>query len=94
MQDTHSGKVEFRPPANFRSPENVEAGKDWDMVCSFRTQSDGSLCMTKLGDTPMPGYDKDDHDSDRDADHKPGYQKLSSGIMNEMGASGAQQSQS
>ena len=67
-----SKRIEFRPPAEFKSPENVEPGKDWDMVCSFRTKPDGTICMTKLGDVDLPGYGtKEDHDDE--PKHKPGY---------------------
>jgi hypothetical protein len=84
-QESQSGcstckKVEFKPPTNFKTPEGTEEGKEWDMVCSFETKPDGTVCMTKLGDTPMPGYDgKEDSD-----DHKPSYQKYSSSLMQGM----------
>ena len=69
-----SGRVEFRAPSGFQAPENIEQGKDFDLVCSFRVKPDGTICMTKLGDVDMPGYgDKKDQDEDGDQKHKPGY---------------------
>lgn len=53
--------VEFPVPEGFMAPEGVEAGKDFDLVCSFRLKPRGTMCLTKLGDLAMPGYDdKDD----------------------------------
>jgi len=52
-----SPRVEFKAPPGFQPPQQEDPSADWDMVCSFRTKPDGTLCMTKLGDTPMPGYD-------------------------------------
>ena len=83
-------EVEFTPPEGFKPPEGTD--KEWDMVCSFRSNPDGTICMTKLGDTPMPGYD-DDHDEANE--HKPDYGEYSQSIMdagNAAGGSGGQSS--
>lgn len=67
-------RVEFTPPKDFSPPDNVEPGKDWDMVCSFRTKPDGKVCLTKIGDADMPGCgSKEDRDEDGEPKHKPGY---------------------
>ncbi len=81
-------RVEFAAPKDFQPPEGTGTDKEWDLVCSFRTKSDGSICMTKLGDTPMPGYDgeHDEHDDDRESEHKPDYGRMSGQIMSDMGA--------
>jgi len=79
----HGSKVEFTPPESFHAPEGTEAGKEFDLVCTFRPSADGKLCMTKLGDTDMPGYD------DKDEDRKPDYSEYSKGLMDQMGESGA-----
>ncbi len=50
-------KVEFDPPKGFVLPEGVQAGEEFDLVCTFRTKQDGKICLTQLGDTKMPGYD-------------------------------------
>lgn len=49
-------KVEFPAPKGFLLPEGVGKGDDFDIVCTVRVKEDGTLCLTKLGDTPMPGY--------------------------------------
>lgn len=49
-------KVEFEPPTGFTLPEGVGRGDDFDAVCTFRVKEDGTICLTRLGDTPMPGY--------------------------------------
>ena len=83
MDDKAEGsRVEFAPPKSFNAPDNVEPGKDFDLVCSFQVKPDGKLCMTKLGDLDMPGYGsaKDEEKTE----HKPDYGEYSKGIMNEM----------
>ena len=69
-------------------PENTGEDKDFDMVCSFRAKPDGMICMTKLGDHPMPGYDGDD-DDEEDRDHKPSYRKMATSLIDSLGDSGA-----
>jgi hypothetical protein len=70
---SHNQRVEFRPPKNWQPPESVEPGNDFDMVCSFRSTPDGSLCMTMLGDTKMPGYDdKDEHPNQQSNEYAKG----------------------
>lgn len=50
-------KVEFMPPKEFTLPEGSNApGDEFSMLCDFRVTPTG-LCMVKLGDTMMPGYD-------------------------------------
>lgn len=60
-------KVEFRPPKDFVPPES-ENGV-FDVVCSFRANPDGSVCLTQLGDVKMPGYE----DLEDEKPNKPGY---------------------
>lgn len=72
------------PPEGFHAPEGIEAGKEFDLVCTFRPSGDGKLCMTKLGDTNMPGYDG------KDEERKPDYSEYSKGLMDQIGEGGAQ----
>ncbi len=47
--------VSFRPPKGFMPPEAGDGeGDQFDLVCSFKVDPDGKLCMTKLGDHDMP----------------------------------------
>ncbi|MBU6231595.1 hypothetical protein KGP36_02910 [Patescibacteria group bacterium] len=96
QESTKTSRVEFTPPSDFKPPENSSPDKDWDMVCSFRTKPDGKVCMTKLGDTDMPGYgSKEGKDRDEEKEHteKPDYGELSSGIMGGMAEGGMQSPQ-
>lgn len=70
-------RVEFRPPKEFIPPES-EDGK-FDVVCSFESKPGGTVCLTMLGETPMPGYGKD---GDYHKESKPSY----AGVANQMQA--------
>ena len=53
------------------------------MVCSFITAPDGKICMTKLGDTSMPGYGaKEDDDESKETEHKPDYSDMAQELAN------------
>lgn len=78
-------KVEFVPPKGFKPPEGDK--QEFDLVCTFRKQEDGFLCMTMLGDTEMPGYDEKSRSSQTEKDNKPSYGEYSKDIM----AAGEQQ---
>jgi len=81
-QNQQSRRVEFKPPEGFSPPENVEPGKDFDLVCSFQVKPTGELCLTKLGDHAMPGYDgKEGHDETKEHMDKPDYGEYSKSIM-------------
>lgn len=60
--------VEFAIPAGFTAPEGTEPGEDFDVVCSLRMKGNGTLCLTKLGDVEMPGYQ-----GREDKDERPRY---------------------
>jgi len=66
-------KVEFTPPQSFTPPEGSGDG-EFDIVCSFRTKGD-KICMTKLGDADMPGYEDDTPQS------KPDYSGYAQGMQ-------------
>lgn len=84
MRETE--RVEFHPPKDFVPPEGIEAGKDWDLVCSFRTKPDGRICLTQLGDAKMPGYDGKEENH---REEKPDYKEYASGMMGQMQPQGA-----
>lgn len=85
-----ASEVEFVPPKDFTPPENTSQDKDWDMVCSFRTKPDGRICMTKLGDTDMPGYgSKKDQKHEESKETKPDYSEYSQSIMQAGNAAGS-----
>lgn len=68
-----SKPVEFASPEGFTLPEGAEPGEDFDVVCSIRVKNNGTLCLVKLGDAEMPGYeDKEDEDDGEEARPKYG----------------------
>jgi len=78
MNESTGSRVEFKAPADFRPPENIEADKDFDLVCSFRVKPSGELCLTKLGDVDMPGYGK--NEGHEGPEHKPDYSEYTQSI--------------
>jgi hypothetical protein len=69
-----NGKVEFTPPTG-ATPEGTEAGKEFDLVCTFRVKDDGDVCLVMMGDTKMEGYDE--------KAERPSYRKYAKGMMDE-----------
>lgn len=54
---------EFDLPDGFMLPEGTEPGSDFDLVCSFRLKKGNRLCLVRLGEFDMPGYDDKDDQS-------------------------------
>jgi hypothetical protein len=52
---TMPNKVTFTPPQG-AVPEGTEMGADFDLVCTFRLEKGGTVCLTMMGDHKMPGY--------------------------------------
>lgn len=78
MNNEQEGKkrVEFVPPVE--APEHD--GDEWDLICTFKANPDGKVCMTKYGDAPMPGYgDKEDQKKD----DKPSYAGMANTLMSQ-----------
>lgn len=50
-------KVTFTPPMG-AVPEGTGQGQDFDLVCTFRLEAGGKVCLTVMGEHRMPGYDK------------------------------------
>lgn len=59
-RDMKTRKVEFTPPAG-ATPEGVADGEEFDLVCTFRVKSGGTVCLIEMGDQKMPGYSEDLH---------------------------------
>lgn len=68
-----TSKVEFQAPSGV-VPEGTQSGEEFDIVCTFRVKDSGSVCLTMMGDSKMPGYD--DKDSKR-----PDYKQYSQDMM-------------
>ena len=84
-QDQSKGeRVEFKPPEGFVAPEASETG-EWDVVCTFRSKPDGTICLVQLGETKMPGYDGG---KEARMESKPNYSKYTQGMQGMMGAGG------
>lgn len=79
-------KVEFSPPGGFVLPENVGQDGTFDVVCTIKVDEGGKLCLKKIGDTPMPGYE-----DDKDGGSKLDYRDYSRGMMSQMGGQQPQQ---
>lgn len=83
MQDTQ--QVEFKPPKGFIPPQANETG-EFDLVCTFRSKPGGTICLTQLGDTKMPGYGQSQTEK---VESKPDYSQYSQGIAQAMPQPGA-----
>jgi len=81
-ESSESGKVRFKPPKGFVPPEAKDG--EFDIVCSFREEEGGELCMTKIGDTELPGYETGSEQK-KPTEHKPDYSEVSGPMMAAMG---------
>lgn len=59
-------KVEFKLPAGFQIPEGKKAGDDFESMAMFEIKENGEVCLAKIGDVPMPGYDDAEEKSEPD----------------------------
>lgn len=82
MEEKTGNKVVFTPPKGFMPPESK--GDEFDLVCTFRKEEGGKLCLVKLGDTDMGGYEGD-HNESKETQSKPDYSRYSQGMMGGMG---------
>ena len=73
------------PPKGFVPPEGTDAGKPFDMVCTFEPVEGGKLKLTKLGDTDMGKDENDDEGKEQKQESKPDYSGYAQGIMGGMG---------
>jgi hypothetical protein len=73
-------KVRFRPPPGFQPPEGLQKGDTFDIVCTLKPEADGYLCLKKLGDAEMPGYEDDHKES-----QKPDYGEYARGMQGQGG---------
>jgi len=77
-------RVEFAPPENASLPEGAMDGDEFDLVCTFKRKG-SKICMTKFGDTPMPGYEKGYGDQQP---KRPDYSEYAQGIYSQMAGGG------
>ena len=49
-------KIEFKPLPN-AVPEGTQVGDEFDLVCTFRLEDSGRVCLTQMGDVKAD-YDK------------------------------------
>jgi len=78
--DADDQKVEFDPPPTWRPPSGTRPGDTINAMVTLRVKPDGSLCIEKLDNTSMPGYDKssDEQSSDDTSDQSMGDTSMSS----------------
>ena len=69
-------------------PEGSQSEKpgQFDLVCTFEVKQNGTLCMTMLGDTPMPGYNG--KGADMEKENKTSYKGMAQGVVDGMGKAG------
>jgi|SRR5690348_2372437 len=86
MESNNKKRVEFTPPKEFTLPETAMQSGEFDLVCSFHVKPDGKICLVKLGETKMPGYDKEEREEENE--HRPDYGELTRGIQEGMNMDG------
>lgn len=74
-------QVEFAAPPG-TVPEGTEAGEEFDLVCTFQTKDGGTVCLTKMGDTPMPGYGDGERRHRGGMQAAPSYGEYIKGVQN------------
>lgn len=79
--------IEFEVPPGFQPPDH--GGDEFDVVCTFRAKP-GRLCLIKLGDYEMPGYEDKDDNGQASTPNKPSYGNVATGLMAGMGDGGGQ----
>lgn len=52
-------KVTFTPPKEYTVPEGIEEGDTFDVAATMKMESGGKLCLVKVDDIPMPGYEEE-----------------------------------
>ena len=71
-------RVEFTPPPG-SLPEGKGIGDDFDLVCTFRVEQSGRVCLKTMGETPLGGDDKD-------YQQPPGYGDMAKAIASSSGS--------
>ena len=61
-------------------PEGKKAGDTFDVVCTFRVERNGSVCLTKMGDTDTD-YDKGEQP---EMESKPDYSEMTKSMQGEL----------
>lgn len=88
-------KVEFKLPAGFSIPEGKGAGDDFESMATFDIKENGDVCLAKIGDVPMPGYDDADEKSESDNSSdaqppQPGASQFANSMTSQMQQAGYQ----
>lgn len=82
MANESKKRVEFTPPKEFHLPETAMKDGEFELVCGFHVKPDGKLCLVKLGDHKMPGYDGEEGKDE--SEHRPDYGEMTRGIQEGM----------
>lgn len=80
-------RVEFKAPKGV-VPDDVSPGDSFDLVCTLRLKPNGDLCLTKIGETEMPGYDDKEGDYAKTQQHREGYGGVMSSMHSAMSSQG------
>lgn len=56
-----SSKIEFETPKGLDLGETAKDGESVELMATFKLKN-GKLCLTKIEDVPMKGYDKEGKD--------------------------------
>lgn len=54
-----SNKVTFTAPKEYTVPEGITEGDTFDVAATMKLESGGKLCLVKVDDIPMPGYEEE-----------------------------------
>lgn len=52
-------KVTFSAPKEYTVPEGITEGDTFDVAATMKMESGGKLCLVKIDDIPMPGYEEE-----------------------------------
>lgn len=78
-------RVEFKAPKGV-VPDDIKPGDSFDLVSTYRLKDNGEICLTKIGDAEMPGYDEGDyHDKQT---HRKSYGDMAASMQSAMSSQG------
>lgn len=52
-------KVTFTGPKEYTVPEGIMEGDTFDVAATMKLEPSGKLCLVKIDDIPMPGYEEE-----------------------------------
>jgi hypothetical protein len=59
-------KITFKIPDGYAPPEGLKEGAEFDAAATFKMEPGGKLCLVKVDDVPLKGYE-DEHEEGRRA---------------------------